>query len=385
VNSQYGTNSLKIAVTGAQGLLGWHTCGRLHSQICAAKFKQEKPPIDLVQIDREAFEDGDTLAGMVADVDAIIHFAGVNRGEESFVEKANPEISDQLISACRSAKSHPHIIYANSTHAESDTFYGRSKRIAGEKLAQYGERYTDIVLPHIFGECALPNYNNVTATLIDNIWNNKKPQINPDGRVQLLHAGDAADIAIQAAMQNTYGELRPKGYEISIQDLYDRIARFHELYRNNIFPDVSDAFDLNLFNSYRTAGYPAHYPFNPKVNQDSRGILFESAKGGNSAQSFLSTTHPGVVRGDHFHLNLVERFLVVKGDAIIRIRRILTNDTNEFHVSGDVPAAIDMPPLHTHHIENVGDDDVITFFWSHHIFDPTNPDTYADPVFDRVT
>mgnify|MGYP003626883793 CR=1 FL=1 len=373
---------MKIAVTGARGLLGWHTCARLHAQICAARFSQTEIPLGLVPIDRAAFEDANTLASLVSDVDVIIHFAGVNRGEHEMVEKANPAIAEQLISACRAAKSHPHIIYANSTHAGSDTSYGRSKRIAGEKLADFADGYTDLVLPHIFGECARPNYNNVTATLIDDIWNDKNPNINPEGRVQLLHAGEAAQIAIDAAFNKTYGRLVPEGRQISVQDLYEKIANFHRLYQDNIFPDLGDAFDLNLFNSYRTAGYPAHYPFEPKVNRDDRGILFESAKGGNAAQSFLSTTHPGVVRGNHFHLNLVERFLVVKGKAIIRIRRVLTDDVVEFRISGDTPAAIDMPPLHTHHIENVGEDDVITFFWSHHIFDPANPDTYADPVFE---
>ena len=375
---------MKIAVTGAQGLLGWHTCAHLHARTCAANFKQEKPLFELVQINRATFEDGKWLSRTIADVDAIIHFAGINRGEDTFVENANPEIADQLIAACMAAGNRPHIIYANSTHSENDTFYGRSKRIAGEKLAQFASAYTDLTLPHIFGECAMPNYNNVTATLINNIWNDEQPEINPDGRVHLLYAGDAAHIAIEAATQKSCGKLVPEGREISVQNLYDKIAGFHRDYSNNIFPDLSDPFDLHLFNSYRTAGYPLHYPLKLKMHTDGRGILFESAKGGNAAQSFLSTTHPGVVRGNHFHLSLVERFLVVKGNAVIRIRRVLTDEVHEFHVGGDSPVAVDMPPLHTHHIENIDDDDVITFFWSHHVFDPANPDTYADPVFEQT-
>ena len=39
-----------------------------------------------------------------------------------------------------------------------------------------------------------------------------------------------------------------------------------------------------------------------------------------------------------------------------------------------------MPPLHTNHIDNDSDRDVVTFFWSHRLFDPANPDTFADPV-----
>ncbi|MBM0171292.1 polysaccharide biosynthesis C-terminal domain-containing protein [Altererythrobacter sp. C41] len=371
---------MKIAVTGARGLIGWHAASRIHAQICAARFRSEAAPHELVQIDHATFVDGAKLASALKGVDAILHFAGVNRGDDGMVEEANPEIARALVSACETAGVKPRIVYANSTHAASDTPYGRSKRIAGEVLEASSLAYSDLVLPHIFGECARPYYNNVTATLIDKIWRGETPSINADGRVQLLHAGAAAQTAIDALIEKRTGRIAPKGRDIAVTDLYAKLVDFHALYTANIFPDLTDPFDLSLFNSYRTGGYPDHYPRALKVNADPRGVLFESAKGGSAAQSFLSTTVPGQKRGDHFHLDLVERFLVVKGDAIIRIRRVLTDEVHEFAVSGDRPVAIDMPPLHTHNIENRGKEDVITFFWSHRLFDPANPDTYADPV-----
>ena len=371
---------MKIAVTGAKGLLGWHASARIHAQACAARYRGEEPEHELVQIDRATFEDDKLLAETLAGVDAILHFAGVNRGDEDYVEAANPRIARKLVEACTKAKIKPHIVYANSTHAAHDTFYGRSKRIAGERLAEYGSKYTDLVLPHIFGECAKPYYNNVTATLIDQIWKGEEPTLNPEGRVQLLHAGEAAQMAIDAVLEGTSGKLDPAGRDTGVVELYEKLKGFHDLYMSNIIPDVSDPFDLALFNSYRTAAYPERYPFKLKVNEDHRGKLFESAKGGNQSHTFLSTTHPGKTRGDHFHYDLIERFLVVKGEAVIRIRKVLTDEVHEFRVSGDEPVAIDQIPLHTHNIENAGDEEVITFFWSHRMFDPANPDTYADPV-----
>ncbi len=371
---------MKIAVTGSKGLLGWHASARIHATICAANFAGKAQPHELVQIDHATFMDPDALSKALQGIEAILHFAGVNRGEKDVVERENPNIARELVSACKVAEIVPHIVYANSTHAMNDNFYGRSKRIAGEILAAFASQYTDLVLPHIFGECARPYYNNVTATLIDKIWKGEEPDINPAGRVQLLHAGRAAQIAIDAAVGLTTGQLVPAGHDMSIPDLYSKILEFHNLYIDGIFPQVDDPFDLALFNSYRTGGYPDHYPMMLKANSDHRGMLVETAKGGNQAQSFISTTLPGKIRGNHFHLDLVERFLVVKGSAVIRIRCVLTDELTEFHVSGDEPAAIDMPPLHTHNIENLGDEEVLTFFWSHHLFDPENPDTYADPV-----
>lgn len=371
---------MKIAVTGSGGLLGWHACARIHAQNCAAGFRGDPAPHELVQVDRATFADPARLEEALHGVEAILHFAGVNRGEEAEVEAANPQIARDLVAGCEAAGIAPHIVYANSTHATNDTFYGRSKRIAGEVLADFAPRYTDLVLPHIFGECARPYYNNVTATLIDQIWKGEEPTLNPDGRVQLLHAGEAAQVAIDAVLDGTTGRLAPAGRDTRVVELYETLQGFHAQYTANIFPDLADPFHLALFNTYRTAAYPAHYPRPLKVNEDHRGRLFESAKGGNASHTFLSTTLPGKTRGDHFHFDLVERFLVVSGEAVIRIRKVLTDEVTEFRVSGDQPVAIDQIPLHTHNIENVGNGEVVTFFWTHRVFDPARPDTYADPV-----
>jgi UDP-2-acetamido-2,6-beta-L-arabino-hexul-4-ose reductase len=371
---------VKIAVTGAKGLLGWHTAARMHALTCAARYRGEEPQHELVAIDRATFCDPEALAQALIGADAVLHFAGINRGPEEEVERGNPQIAATLAAGCRAAGIAPHIVYANSTHAERDTFYGRSKRIAGETLKASAAAYTDLVLPHVFGECARPDYNNVTATLIDRLWKGQEPTIDPAGRVELLHAGAAAQTAIDAALSGRTGRIRPEGRAMSVADLYDKLAGFQELYRANTFPDLSDPFDLALFNAFRTGGYPQHYPRPLRMNADKRGVLFESAKGGNASHTFLSTTLPGVTRGDHFHLDLVERFVVVRGEAVIRIRKVLDSEIREFRVSGEQPVAIDQLPLHTHSIENVGAEELITFFWSHRMFDPANPDTYSDPV-----
>lgn len=372
---------MKIVITGAQGLLGWHSAARLHADNCGARYHGDAEPWTLVPLDRAAFNDDARLADALAGVDIVLHWAGVNRGSDSEVAEGNPAIARRLVDACARAGASPFIVYANSTHAGLDTIYGRSKKEAAEIISAFSNgAFCDLVLPHIFGELARPYYNNVTATFIDQIWKGEKPSINADGRVELLHSGEAARIAFEAALARRAGTLRPEGRAISVVDLWDQLAGFHEDYAAGIFPDLADPFDLALFNSYRTAAYPNRYPTPLTVNADNRGILFESAKARGSGHAFLSTTKPGIIRGDHFHSNLVERFVVVSGKAVIRVRKVLSDEVHEFFVSGDEPVAIDQIPFHTHHIQNLGDDDLITFFWSHRIFDRANPDTYQDPV-----
>jgi UDP-2-acetamido-2,6-beta-L-arabino-hexul-4-ose reductase len=71
---------------------------------------------------------------------------------------------------------------------------------------------------------------------------------------------------------------------------------------------------------------------------------------------------------------------VVEGEAIIRIRKLLSNDVFEYKVSGQELSFIDMPTLWAHSIENVGSQDLITTFYAEPLFDPQNPDTYAEQV-----
>lgn len=371
---------MKVVVTGAQGLLGWHAAARLHASNCAARFRGEPEPFTLVSLGRAQFSNPARLAEALAETDAVLHFAGVNRGPDKEVEAGNPAIADTLIAGCRAANVTPHIVYANSTHASTDTPYGNSKRRAAEALNAFTPHFTDLVLPHIFGECARPYYNNVTATLIDQIIKGDSPSVNPDGSVQLLHAGAAAQAAINAARSGQTGQIAPAGRPMGIPELLRQLEAFHECYLANVYPRLRDDFELALFNTYRSALYPDTFPRTLKLNTDQRGTLFEAVKGGDGGQTFLSWTKPGVTRGDHFHLDKVERFLVLEGEATIRIRRVLDNTVWDYPVSGANPAFVDMPTLHTHSIENTGDRPLLTLFWAHEIFDPTAPDTYADPV-----
>lgn len=371
---------IKIVVTGAGGLVGWHASARLHAANCAARFKGEVQPYEIVMLDHAGFENAVVLADAVRDAALVLHFAGVNRGVDTEVEAANPRIADRLAQAIDQAGARPQIVYSNSTHAANDTPYGRSKRVAAQRLAATGLGFTNLILPHIFGEGARPYYNNVTATLIDQVIKGESPTINPEGVVHLLHAGAAAQVAIDAGLAGHSGDLAPAGRHTGVSELYEVLRGFHENYSANVFPNLTDKFYAALFNSYRVALYPDGFPRPLKLNTDKRGTLFEAVKGGGGGQSFVSWTEPGVTRGDHFHLDKVERFLVLDGEAIIRIRRVLGGPVWEYRVNGDTPAPVDMPTLHTHSIENVGGRPLLTLFWTHEIFDPSAPDTFADPV-----
>ncbi len=371
---------MRIVVTGAAGLLGHHVSVRLHARNRAAVYRGAPEPFDLVRLGHRDFADAQALDAALTGAGAVIHCAGVNRGEPEQVEAANPAIARQLHDACQRVGARPHVVYANTIHAESDTPYGRGKVRARDILGGIGGGFSDLVLPHLFGEGARPNYNSVVATLIAALHAGETPDINPAGRLRLLHAGDAADLAINAATAAEDRTISPTGRPMTVPELWDHLAGFHQSDRAGVFPDLSDPFDAALFQSCRHPGYPQDWPRVLPLYSDNRGTLFEAAKGGGGGQSFVSTTAPGIIRGEHFHLSRVERFLVLQGEATIRLRPVFGTDIIAYRVSGRKPAAVDMPSLYTHSIENTGDGDLLTLFWSHDIFDPAAPDTYAERV-----
>lgn len=375
---------IKVAITGARGLIGWHAAARLHAANCGAKFRGEAIPYDIVQIDRTNFDEDAAFDGSAL----VLHFAGVNRASDDQLEGGNEALAAGLTERLARVAPKATVVYANSVHHTRDNAYGRGKRKAGEAVAAHskatGAAYVDLILPHIFGEAGRPNYNNVTGTLCQQIANGKTPEVNPDGRVQLLHAGEAAQRAIDLGLTHKSATETPAARDISVPELAGKLMEYHRLYTGFIFPDLSDPFEVDLFNTYRQHLYPDHFPRAVKVNTDARGRLFEMQKGGGGGQGFISWTESGVTRGEHFHLKKVERFLVVEGKAQIAMRKVLTDETHVFEVSGDTPAYVDMPTLWTHNITNVGGGPLITTFWTHDIFDPAAPDTFADPVGKRA-
>ncbi len=366
---------MQIGITGAYGQFGWH--------LRCALFTHDK--IEVTCAGRETFEDSDKLREFVSGADVIIHLAGINRAkDDAEIAAANPALARQLVTALEATKSAPHLIYSSTTHIDNDNIYGRSKREAGEIFAVWaqnaGANYSDFIFPHLYGEYGRPNYNSAVTTFCWQAANGDTPSVNGDGQVELLHFHDASALMLDAINNKSVGQIRPRGNEISVRDLAGRIQKLAASYQNQIIPDLRDPLDLRLFNVYRGFLYPAHYPVRLTTHTDDRGSLTETVKTNNGGQTFFSTTKPGITRGNHFHYHKVERFLVVKGKARISLRRLLGDEVEDFFVSGDAQCYIDMPTLHTHEITNVGDEELITLFWSHEFYDPDNADTYFDPV-----
>lgn len=58
----------------------------------------------------------------------------------------------------------------------------------------------------------------------------------------------------------------------------------------------------------------------------------------------------GIVKGQHWHDSKNEKFLVVKGEGVIRFRKIGEEEVLEYRVCGDALTVVDIPTGYTHNI-----------------------------------
>jgi UDP-2-acetamido-2,6-beta-L-arabino-hexul-4-ose reductase len=359
-----------VVLTGAGGFLGWHV------RVLARALRLPEPVI----VDRTALADPAQVADLIDGADRVIHMAGVNRGSASEVADGNVALARQLTAGLRACGTPPKkVVFANSIQAGNGTPYGDGKATAAVLLAEttrwFGSEFDDVLLPNLFGEHGLPNYNSVIATFCRLLAEGGLPQVTGDRELDLLHVSDAAAILLGAVDDDHEIPLTRR----SVSRLAEQLTGYADIYRTGDIPSLRTPFDVRLFNTYRSHLPPA--PIALTTHRDARGGLVEAVKvHGGGGQTFCSSTVPGVTRGQHFHLAKIERFVVVRGEAEICMRRVLHDDVLRFRVSGDEPVILDMPTMWAHNITNVGDGELTTLFWSNELFDPARPDTYAEPV-----
>jgi len=371
---------VKIGITGQTGFIGTHLFNFL---------KLKKEEVQLVLFEDRFFSNTSDLESFVRQCDVIVHLAALNRHNDTqAIYDTNIRLVKQLISAIDNTGARPHILFSSSTQEERDNIFGKSKREGRKLLKNWAERtgalFTGMVIPNVFGPFGNPYYNSVVATFSHQLTHYEQPQVETDAQLRLIYIGDLVEV-IWYLIKNKVGDEEYKVTptdEAKVSEILTILQSYKEQYlEKGIIPDLSNSFERNLFNSF--VCYIDHlklFPYKLNVNTDERGSFVETVKLHSGGQVSFSITKPGVVRGNHFHTRKAERFVVIKGKALIQLRRIGTDTIMYFELDGNMPAYVDMPVWHTHNITNIGSDDLYTIFWISEFFDPANPDTFVEKV-----
>ena len=371
---------INVGITGSNGFVGYHLYQTL------ALHKQE---FTLIDFDRSFFDDNRSLDEFVSSCDVIVHLAAINRhNDPQYIYQTNTSLVKNLIASLERTASKSHLIISSSSQEERDNLYGNSKKegrlLLSEWANQSGGRLSGLIIPNVFGPFGHPNYNSVIATFCYQIARGQTPKIDVDGQLKLIYVGDLAQEIVKLIRNhdNTHELIIPFTSETKVSEVLSSLQFFRKSYQDDgEIPVLVNDFQHKLFNTYRCyMDVPNYFPKKFVQHADNRGAFVEIARQGIPGQTSFSTTLPGFTRGNHFHTRKIERFAVIKGKALIQLRRIGTDEVLDFYLDGDESAHVDMPIWYTHNIKNIGEDVLYTIFWIDEPFNADDPDTYFEIV-----
>jgi UDP-2-acetamido-2,6-beta-L-arabino-hexul-4-ose reductase len=114
------------------------------------------------------------------------------------------------------------------------------------------------------------------------------------------------------------------------------------------------------------------------VHSDARGVVFEplaAERIASQLNAHVVVSKPGVVRGNHYHLQGTETIAVV-GPALVRVRE--DGNIRDIEVPEEKVYRFTFPPKIPHAIKNIGNRVNILVAFNTCEHDPENPDTVQE-------
>lgn len=383
-----------ILITGAGGFVGKNLVATLKT----------RGYTDLILFEKD--DTPETLAAACRRAAFVVHLAGINRPQSpAEFYTGNAGLTDTLLADLEAAGNAAPVLVTSSIQASLDNDYGKSKRQAEQAILAHGQRTGAPVyvfrMEGVFGKWCRPNYNSVVATFCHNIAHGLPIQVrDPDYALPLVYIDDVITCILDAMER---GE--------AVRD-EESICRIHPVHRTTLgaladtirgfalarggeaakalggdglptlaVPELAEgSFEKKLYSTYLSYLPADGFAYDLNMHRDNRGSFTEFLRSPERGQVSVNISKPGIVKGNHWHHTKNEKFLVVRGEGIIRFRQIFSEEVIEYRVSGERLQVVDIPCGYTHNIENVGEDEMVTVMWANEAFDPDHPDTFPLPV-----
>ncbi|MCI6213165.1 capsular polysaccharide biosynthesis protein CapF [Bacteroides heparinolyticus] len=387
---------MNILVTGAKGFVGKNLCSQLEN-IANKKARWYKVDPDITLFKYDIDSTPEELEEYCQKADFVFNLAGVNRpkDQDEFM-KGNFGFASTLLNTLKKYHNTCPVMISSSSQAALDNPYGRSKKAGEELMFEYGRETGAKVLvyrfPNLFGKWCRPNYNSVVATFCNNIANGLPIQVNdPSVMLNLVYIDDVVEQLVRCLTGDEYMEGKycyiPNVYKVRLGDIADLIYSFDKGRYSLQIPCVSDSFRKALYSTYVSYLPQDKIAYHLDMKCDDRGSFSEFIRTENHGQVSINISKPGITKGQHWHHNLVERFLVVSGHGLIQLRKEGEDENGNrypvlnYEVSGDKLQVVEMIAGYTHNLINLSEtENMVTVIWANGCFDPNRPDTYSDPV-----
>lgn len=319
----------------------------------------------------------------------VYHLAGVNRPKDTTeFYTGNSDLTKNLVSLFAKHNNKSPVLLCSSVQAELDNDYGKSKLSAEQTVFAHEKSTTALALvyrlPGLFGKWCRPSYNSVIATFCHNIANGLDIEVRDRNYTfPVCYIDDVVKtfvLALEGKVIKNDGKSEycfiECVYDISLGFLADTLKSFALSRQTLAVCNMSDSLTKKLYSTYLSYLPYDKFSYPLKMNIDERGSFTEFLRTEDRGQVSINISKPNIVKGNHWHHSKNEKFLVVKGNGVIRFRKIDEDKIHEYFVNGDKLAVVNIPPGYTHNIENLGDADMVTVMWVNEPFDKDEPDTY---------
>ena len=121
---------------------------------------------------------------------------------------------------------------------------------------------------------------------------------------------------------------------------------------------------------------------NRNLIKDSRGWFIKAITGTEdnlpsyTAEVYLTMGKPGQKKGGHYHQKAVEWFLLIQGNAILKLEDVETHKQLEIEMSLEKAITVFIPNNVAHMVINNGDKDFILLAYTDILYDPKDTIAY---------
>jgi len=362
---------MKVLITGADGFIAKNMIeclGRINIDI-------------LKYTHNNTFKE---LEEYIKEVDFIFHFAGVNRPKNNreFYD-GNANLTQQIVDILVQYNKKIPILFTSSLQVGNGSDYAKSKELAERMIINYAKN-NDVDcfiyrLPNVFGKWSKPNYNTVIATWCYNIARGIEIEVNDKSiELTLVYIDDVirsfSEKLYRSQAKSVYCMITPV-YKRTLGEIAKLLYQFRDSRVTLLIPNIGKGFERALYATYLSFLPKENFSYKLNGHRDERGTFYEILKTEKSGQLSISTTKSGITRGNHYHNTKNEKFLLIKGQALIELRSIFSDEVIQYYVSDTELEIVEMIPGYTHNIKNIGEDEMILLIWANENYNADLPDT----------
>ncbi|MFZ4522775.1 MAG: WxcM-like domain-containing protein [Bacteroidales bacterium] len=110
--------------------------------------------------------------------------------------------------------------------------------------------------------------------------------------------------------------------------------------------------------------------------KDSRGYFLKVLTGteqglpDKTGEIYITMAYPNERRGGHYHTKATEYFTIIRGEAVLNLKDVYTNEIMDVHLESENPCTVIVPPNIAHVFCNDSGGEFVLVAYSDKLYDP---------------